>query len=181
MAPAFSDGQITELHQGRLKATRAFDDLRQRYLMRRYKSSKASEYATHGFSRRLRTLIRAINLVFEFLPPELDARPDGNAVVDATIAIQCFVLNTFGCLDNLAWIWVCEKGLTMRDGAALDPQSVSLGNRVVRASFSNDFSLYLDSREKWFMAIKEFRDALVHCIPLYIPRLACSRFGRHRV
>lgn len=37
--------------------------------------------------RRLGTLIRAVDLVFDLLPPELDAIPERDTVVDATIAI----------------------------------------------------------------------------------------------
>ena len=169
MGSLFSDAQIADLNEGRATANRTFADLRECYLTRRYKDAHAEEHALHGFSRRLGTLIRAVNLVFDLLPPELDAIPERDTVVDATIAIQSFVLNTFGCLDNLAWIFVYEKGVTKLDGTALDPQSVSLGNKAVRAKFSKEFSAYIDSRDDWFKAIKEFRDALAHRIPLYIP------------
>ncbi len=136
MASLYSDAQITELHEGRTAANRAFANLRERYLVRGYKDARAEEHAQHGFSRRLGTLIRAVDLVFDLLPPELDAIPERDTVVDATIAIQSFMLNTFGCLDNLAWIFVYEKGVTKPDGAALDPQSVNLGSKAVRARFS---------------------------------------------
>src|SRR5581483_4996080 len=116
MASLFSDAQIAELHEGRSDASRKFVELRERYLIRAYKNAQAVEHATHGFSRRLGTLIRAVNLVFDLLPPELDAIPERDTVVDATIAIQSFVLNTFGCLDNLAWIFVYEKAVTKQDG-----------------------------------------------------------------
>jgi hypothetical protein len=46
---------------------------------------------------------------------------------------------------------------------------VSLGSKAVRAKFSKEFSDYIASREDWFKAIKDFRDALAHRIPLYIP------------
>lgn len=169
MTSLFTDVQIANLHEGRSSANRAFADLSSRYLMREYKSDQAAEHALHGFSRRLGTLIRAINIVFDLLPPELDSIPERDTVVDATIAIQSFVLNTFGCLDNLAWIWVCEKGVSKPDGRPLDAPSVSLGSKLVRATFSVEFSVYLDSREDWFRGMKEFRDALAHRIPLYIP------------
>lgn len=137
--------------------------------MRGYQNTKAGEHALHGYSRRLGTLFRAINLTFEWLPPELDAIPERDTVIDATIAIQSFVFNTFGCLDNLAWIFVCEKGVTKPDGTALDPQSVNLGSKAVRPNFSKEFSDYIDSRDVWFKGMKNFRDALAHRIPLYIP------------
>jgi hypothetical protein len=169
VASPFSDAQIAELHKGRKDANRAFADLRERYIMRGYKDAHAGEHALHGFSRRLGNLIRSINLVFDWLPPELDEIPERDTVVDATIVIQSFVLNTFGCLDNLAWIFVHEKGVTKPDGLPLDPQGVSLGAKAVRARFSKEFKAYIDSRDDWFKGIKDFRDALAHRIPLYIP------------
>ena len=169
MASYFSEAQVASLYEGEEAANRAFADLRECYLIRGYKDAHAGEHALHGFSRRLGTLIRAINLVFEWLPPELDAIPERDTVVDATIVIQSFVLNTFGCLDNLAWIFVHEKAVRKADGTALDPQGVSLGSKAVRAKFSKEFNDYIDSRNDWFKGIKDFRDALAHRIPLYIP------------
>src|ERR1700730_4731437 len=140
MASIFSEAQIVELYERKSKANEAYANLLQRYLVRTYQHNRAAEHALHGFSRRLGTLIRAINLVFDLLPPALDTIPERDTVVDATIAIQSFVLNTFGCLDNLAWIWVYEKPVTKSDGTELDPQSVSLGSKVVRGTFSREFN-----------------------------------------
>ncbi len=169
MASLFSDAQIAELHKGREDANRTYADLQERYVTRTYKDAHAQEHALHGFTRRLGTLIRAVNLVFDYLPPELDEIPERDTVVDATIAIQSFVFNTFGCLDNLAWIFVHEKAVTKADGTALDPQGVSLGAKAVRAKFSKDFNDYINSRADWFKGMKNFRDSLAHRIPLYIP------------
>lgn len=87
MASLFSDTQIADLHKGRETANSTFADLCERYLTRGYKDAHAEEHALHGFSRRLGTLIRAVNLVFDHLPPELDSIPERDTVVDATIAI----------------------------------------------------------------------------------------------
>jgi hypothetical protein len=50
MASLYSDAQITELHEGRTTANRAFANLRERYLVRGYKDARAEEHAQHGFS-----------------------------------------------------------------------------------------------------------------------------------
>jgi hypothetical protein len=50
--------------------------------------SAAKEYAQHGVSRRLATLVRAVDNVFELLPPENEEIPERDVVVDATISIQ---------------------------------------------------------------------------------------------
>ena len=171
MAPYFSAENVAKLIQGREEVHKQFVELRWRYISRKYKSERAREYATHGFGRRLGTLVRAIDQVYEILPPDLEDIPERDHVVDATIAIQSFVLNVFGCLDNLAWIWVYEKDVKREDGTDLDPKWVGLAkhNKQVRNSFSNEFRAYLDSRQQWFEHIKGFRDSLAHRIPLYIP------------
>jgi hypothetical protein len=87
------------------------------------------------------------------------------------VNIQAFVFNIFGCCENLAWVWVLEKAVSQEDGTPLKPKMVGLGTTYsrVRQSFSQAFRSYLDSREQWFTHIKEFRDALAHRVPLYIP------------
>jgi hypothetical protein len=169
MAAYFNAEKLVELNRGREEVHRQFADLRQLYISRNYKSDRAREYANHGFSRRLGTLVRAIDQVYAILPPEREDIPERDEVVDATIAIQSFVFNTFGCLDNLAWIWVYEKEIKGRDGNELDPKKVGLGSKQVRGSFSDTFRTYLNSRQEWFDNLKDFRDSLAHRIPLYIP------------
>ena len=38
-------------------------------------------------------------------------------------------MNVFGCPDNIAWIWVYEKGITNSDGTELEPKEVGLGKK----------------------------------------------------
>lgn len=165
----FTPEQLVELSRGQGEAHEKFADLRERYFVRNYESDRAKDYAFHGFGRRLGTLIRCIDRVFAILPPNREGIPSRDEAVDATINIQAFVLNIFGCLDNLAWIWVCEKDVKNKDENELGPKSIGLGNKHVRSSFSQPFRLYLDSLEPWFLHMKAFRDALAHRIPLYIP------------
>jgi len=85
--------------------------VRERYVLRTYRTGRGHEYATQGLCRRLDTLVRAINIVLDLLPPEREDIPDQDEVVAVTIVIQSFMFNAFGCLDNLAWIWVYERGV----------------------------------------------------------------------
>jgi hypothetical protein len=142
-----------------------YEDLLRRYLSHEYKSDLALANASQGFLRRASSLARAIELVFKALPPGRDIEdiPEREEVVDATIAIQSSVFNTFGCLDNLAWIWVYEKGMKIQ------PTDVGLWRKHVRSSFSVEFRAYLEGHRNWFDAMKELRDSLAHRIPLYIP------------
>ena len=171
MANYFSAENVEKLNRGREDVHGQYENLLQRYISRKFKSDRAREHATQGFCRRLGTLVRAIDQVYDLLPPEREDIPEREEVVDATIAIQSFVLNTFGCLDNLAWIWVCEKDVKADDETELDPRRVGFGtgNREVRRSLSKEFRAYLDTRQEWVDHVKGFRDSLAHRIPLYIP------------
>jgi hypothetical protein len=53
----------------------------------------------------------------------------------------------------------------------IKPRQVGLRkhNVQVRASLSEDFRAYLDTLEKWFEYLADFRHAVAHRIPLYIP------------
>src|SRR5687767_10255964 len=117
----FKPEDIEKLHAGRNEMHRQFAELRERFLSRKYRTERGHEFAYHGFGRRLGTMVRAVDVVFKELPPKLDAIPDKDTVVDATLMIQAFVLNAFGCLDNLAWIWVCEKPVLNAEGKELEP------------------------------------------------------------
>src|SRR5262249_35232990 len=110
---------LDTLHPGRSRLKMQYIDLWGRYCSRSYRSERAREYAVHGFCRRLGMLLRAVDRVFEILPPELEDIPEREDVEDATIAIQSFVLNTFGCFDNLLWVWVFEKDVKEKDGSDL--------------------------------------------------------------
>src|SRR5712671_1522714 len=87
------------------------------------------------------------------------------------ICIQAFTFNAFACLDNLAWIWVCEKKLTTEQGDPIPAGKVGLGKKckLVRRSLPADIRKYLKSLDAWFDHLENFRHALAHRIPLYIP------------
>ena len=142
------------------------------YDRRRYRFPVSVEYAKHGFLRRLGTLLRCIENTFELLPPNRDDEPpERNVRIDATINIEAFVFNVFGAIDNLAWIWVSEIQLTKSDGSAIPNGWVGLGpkNEYVRKSLPQTLQIYLSSRDVWFQHLENFRHALAHRIPLYIP------------
>jgi len=163
----FSDDALETLKRGHSEVAGKCQQLVQSYLMRDYRNAQAREFAIHGFSRRLKILVRAIDNVFEILPPELVEPPPDDKIFDAMINIQAFVFNAFGCIDNLAWIWMKETELPITDN-----WSVGLfgeKTKKVREHLSNEFKDYLTGLDKWFDNLKNFRDALAHRIPLYIP------------
>ena len=129
---------------------------------------KSSEYALHGFVRRIGTLQRCIQNVYSIYPPRRSNIPSREDCVDLTINLQSFVFNVFGCVDNLAWIWVLEREIT-KDGQKLPSKDVGFNKKIIQQSLTAEFRSYMANLGGWFKYLESFRHALAHRIPLYIP------------
>ncbi len=79
-----------------------------------FSNTQAREFASHGFSRRLGTLRRCIENVFKIIPPRTRKIPSKQRLYDAQINLQSFIANVYGSVDNLAWVWAFETGLSDR-------------------------------------------------------------------
>jgi len=167
----YSEKQIDELLSNAAAVEQRANEVMLYYCFREFDNEKAREFARHGFSRRIRTLARCVERVFEAVPPGQSNIPDSESIKDAEIYIQSMLINVFGCIDNLAWIWVLETGVSKPNGKVLNRSEVGLlpNNKTVRNSFSSDFQSYLDSMDGWFEYLVGYRHSLAHQIPLYIP------------
>jgi hypothetical protein len=143
--------------------------LMEAYLGRDYKDERAKEFAQHGFLRRIKSMARSIANVFTLLAPERTSIPSSEERHDAEINIQAFLFNTFAATDNLAWVWIAEKNIRRPDGSEIPHRQIGLRKQRIRESFSADFQAYLQSLDQWFGHLEDFRHALAHRIPLYIP------------
>jgi hypothetical protein len=159
--------QIEKVREELERVQPKYDRLLLTFIHRTYKNDLAAEYARHGYMRRLGTLKRCIGNVFDLIPPETEDVPERNVLHDAQINIQAFFANVYGCVDNLAWVWVHERGLEKKIGrmrVGLRAKHIEL-----RATLSEEFQAYLQSLDRWLDYVIEYRDALAHRIPLYIP------------
>lgn len=136
---------------------------------RAYRHEQSRLLVTHGLGRRLMTLTRCIKRVYGLIPPDEEA-PSREELQDAAIFLQSFLINVFGAQDNLACLWVWESGL-QHNGREVRPEWIGLrpGNTVVRNSLSPQLREYLESMTGWFDYLENYRHALAHRIPLYIP------------
>jgi hypothetical protein len=168
--PFYKPHQCADLQVGHCTVNPAYERLMIKYLSLRLANESAQEYARHGFLRRLGTLKRCIENVYSIYPPERFDKPSRDECLDLAINLQSFVFNVFGCLDNLAWIWVNERDLRDKRGKPLRAQQVGLrpGCETIRQSFSTEFQEYLITRDDWFGHLEDFRNALAHRIPLYV-------------
>jgi hypothetical protein len=168
----FSQAELAKLQSGKDEAEGKSLAVLEAYLRHAFRSERGREHAHHGFLRRLKTLSRCLDNVYRILPPDRLEPPTSEERYDASISIQAFVLNCFGCFDNLAWIWVNETNLKKEDGESLPNTWVGLGekNTAIRKSLPKGLQEYLAKLDaEWFKNLESFRHALAHRIPLYIP------------
>jgi hypothetical protein len=167
----FSEAALTDLADCYAALDAKLGRLVESYVGLQLKQARAREFASQGFPRRLKTMARCIKNVFALIPPERRELPTADELSDATINIQGFVFNAYGAVDNLAWIWLSEKGQKRHDGTSIPDKHVGLGpdNTSVRQTFSADFQTYLGSLDEWLKFLANLRHALAHRIPLYIP------------
>tara|TARA_R110000787_G_scaffold9888_1_gene34212 strand:+ start:366 stop:1145 length:780 start_codon:yes stop_codon:yes gene_type:complete len=167
----FTPEQILQFEEGVREAQEQSRQLRLSYDSLNYSIPRAKEFVYQGFLRRIGTLLHCIETVFHVLPPSTVDIPERERLNTAEVNIQAFVFNVFGALDNLAWSWVCEVDLRDARGRPLGRGKVGLGpdKELVRGSFSNEFRQELMKYDGWFANLEDFRHALAHRIPLYIP------------
>lgn len=180
----FTSEEVEDLSAGLAEVRPKLVRLRGRVVARPFRTGAAREHADHGLARRLETMARCIERVFALLPPNLNIIPNSDVTIDAAINIQAFVVNIFGCCENIAWIWVYERKVRLPSNKPLPPSRVGLGGkyREVRDSLSPRFRAYLDDRTDWLQLLKNFRDTLAHRIPLYIPPFTIdpAEVGKYR-
>lgn len=138
----------------------------------------AREYLSQGVSRRLKVLERCICNIYCLFPPEKRNLLTKNELTDLSINLHAFFVNISGILDNLAWVFVYEKNLY---GSAkvgkLGKYDVGLFNKKTLKYLWPKLSDYLktESMGNWYKEYsKNYRDALAHRIPLYVPPSALN-------
>lgn len=167
----FTNQQLEQLRLAYSDVDKKYQSLLEIYAFRSFKNEQAAEFAKHGFMRRVKTLARCIHNVYRICPPDRDKKLSTDELSDLAINLQSFVFNVFGCLENLAWVWVKEKDIRNNKGELLANFQIGFGSKYeyVRNSFSYEFRSYLDGLNEWFSQMENFRHALAHRIPLYIP------------
>lgn len=150
---------------------RRSDDLMSEFVLRSYTTSEGREYAVNGIARRLQTIARCIDRIHALIPPETEMVPAADDMADVTIFVQAHVFNVFGLTENLALLWVHEKGVCKPNGGSIGRNLIGLTDKCmdVRASFPADLQAYLGSLDPWFEYLTGYRHSLGHRVPLYVP------------
>jgi hypothetical protein len=135
------------------------------------KNPRAKEYLEHGVCRRLRVLERSVERIYEIFPPDRKEKLTRDELSDVEIYLHAFVINLFGILDNLAWVYVLEHNLEKEVGGHM---GVGLYAKGTQDILPPDLKAHvnLESSTEWYgKYVKNYRDALAHRIPLYVPPL----------
>lgn len=181
MRAVFMPDQIQQLQYGFLTVDQTYYRIMTACWSFNTENAQSREYILHGFLRRFGTIQRCIQNVYSIYPPERSDIPSRDECVDLAINLQSFVFNVFGCLDNLAWVWATERHLTAEAGGTLGPMDISFQKKRLRKTLSPEFCEYLSSLKEWFQYMENFRHALAHRIPLYVPpyTVAPSNADKH--
>ncbi len=134
------------------------------------KIDRAREYLQHGVCRRLKTIDRCLVNVFTIYPPARTALLTSAELNDVMINLQAFIMNVYGVTDNVAWVYILEqrRESTIKGGR----QAIGLFDKRTREHLSKQMRDYLGAAQMqaWFGDYsKNFRDALAHRIPPYVP------------
>jgi hypothetical protein len=161
----YSRKSLLELKEKYATIEPRYRNLLSKWSLYDFKDEVASEYARYGFLRRIKTLRQCIDNTFRLISPSARKVPSEQRLSDAAINIQAFFANLYGAVDNLAWVWVYERGLTLhRSQVGFREHQIEL-----RATLSPSFQDHVASRIGWLNYVIDYRDALAHRIPLYIP------------
>ena len=132
------------------------------------KNEKAKEYLFHGVARRLGVIERCVVNIYSIFPLRREQLLEWDELKDVAINLHAFFVNIFGLLDNMAWVAVYERN--RRKG--INKKDVGLYKNTTQEILNDDFKQYLNSdrMKKWHDEyLKNYRDALAHRIPLYVP------------
>lgn len=174
----YDEGQIEEIELAKIQVLAALEDLwlsLARDVASSLNNNKANEYLLHGVCRRLQLIRRCIENIFRIFPVDREAVLTEEERSDLEINLHAFVININGLQDNLAWVYLFEKELNEKvDNGA---KGVGLFKKQTQAHLPAELRVYLSKETimNWHKQYaKDYRDALAHRIPLYVPPFQVS-------
>jgi hypothetical protein len=133
------------------------------------------DYLRHGVGRRIGILRECQARIFELFSPARRYPLPRDTVTQVQIYLHAFVVNVAGILDNWAWTFVLRHQL---HDLIEDPLQVGLFRRQVLAVLPDPLREYLQTEHitNWHREyLKDYRDALAHRIPLYVPPVELTK------
>ena len=165
----YSANQIEELETGYRTQVRKLNTLLMSTASQSFENKEALYFLKHGLGRRIILVNRALQGLFTSIPIALDEIPKKEKLSDASIYLQALFSNIYGCLDNLAWIWV-HNNQQNKKLANINKHYVGLNpeNKTLRQTLPEIFLEELEKFDDWIKYIKDVRNDLAHKVPLYL-------------
>lgn len=129
----------------------------------------AKEHILHGAGRRMKLLRRCLANVFVRFPPSTTRPLASDDLDEVQISLHAFVINLYGLFENFAWAFIFRHDLEDKIG---NRRGVGLFLESTQKYLPPVLKAYLTSKTMvtWHQDyLKNYRDALAHRIPLYIP------------
>lgn len=131
--------------------------------------SLAREHMVRGAGRRLGVLAHSIERIFSLFPLSTTKLLHRDALADIEVNLHAFLMNLYGVFENWGWAYVLRHDLEQSVGGR---KGIGLFNRRTQKFLPPILRDYLASgpvpewHEKY---LKNYRDALAHRIPPYLP------------
>jgi hypothetical protein len=136
-------------------------------------NTRAREYINNGVTRRLFVIYRCLENIFALFPPNRAERLADEARMDLEINLHAFLINIYGIIENLGMALALENGLLENGRSEKESKNeIGLFKKDFRKKLSTGLRKYLLKSKvgDWYNAYaKNFRDALAHRIPPYVP------------
>ena len=129
-------------------------------------NTEAAGYMRHGVARRLGLIRKCSSNIFDLYPPDRTQPLGRETLEEVTINLHAFVLHVNALQDNLAWAYQLEFAM------GLGRFDVSLFKNALKLRMPQPVRDYLENSgiADWHQTYStDFRDALAHRIPLYVP------------
>jgi len=165
----YSRAQIEEMEEAVGDRLEGLTRLQRRCLSSPKSSDPESvrEYMFHGVSRRLGILRHTISSVFSEFPTTTTDKLERDVLMRVQVNLHAFYINLIGTFDNLAWCYVHLHNVDVGG-----PLNVDMFKGKMQQALPPQIATYLTSTEteNWHKSyLKNYRDALAHRIPLYVP------------
>lgn len=159
----------------------ALQDLKSRhaYLSTQFDGA-LKDHLLHGVCRRLDVIRRSLSNIFSSFPPSQTRRLGEADLSNVQINLHAFCINVAGVFDNWAWAFTIHHDLL---GSVGGKHGVGFFKKNLFGHLPKGLSCQIDSMRVWHdLYLREYRDALAHGIPLYIPPFVLhgSEIDRYR-
>lgn len=127
------------------------------------------EHMLHGAGRRIMVLRRTVENIYDLFPPSTTKPLPTDTLSDVQISLHAFVMNLYGVFENWAWAFYHRHDL---HSMITDRRKVGMFSPAMKPFLPTVLRDYLASEviTNWQRDyLKNYRDALAHRIPLYIP------------